>query len=253
MCLAYNSFLVSMKTAFLASYLRFLPASSPARVCLGPRGDSIGGSVTLCPYKQAPRECLHFKCPVFSHPEYLTASAGWAGRARGRERGQRRETRMRSATCPQLGTLPMRRGICHVPRPPATRRRPWRPPPLATAAPHSPRSHTQAPIRTVQATPSVTPGASRPLLGGRLRRPPASRPLVPLPRACLSRAQLHPGHSVNTLHASCPATTPTATACGVWSTAVQADHPTRAQCRSASGPAARSAHQGPVAGGPRRR
>lgn len=142
MCLAYNSFLVSMKTAFLASYLRFLPASSPARVCLGPRGDSIGGSVTLCPYKQAPRECLHFKCPVFSHPEYLTASAGWAGRARGRERGQRRETRMRSATCPQLGTLPMRPRICHVPRPPATRCRPWQPlPPLATAAPHSPRSH----------------------------------------------------------------------------------------------------------------
>lgn len=242
-----------MKTAFLASYLRFLPASSPARVCLGPRGDSIGGSVTLCPYKQAPRECLHFKCPVFSHPEYLTASAGWAGRARGRERGQRRETRMRSATCPQLGTRPMRRGICHAPGPqqhaaaPGDRCPPWRPLPLT---PHVP---IQAPIRTVQATPSVTPGASRPLLGGRPRRPPASRPLVPLPRACLSRAQLHPGHSVNTLRASCPATTPTATACGVWSTAVQADHPTRAQCRSASGPAARSAHRGPVAGGPRRR
>lgn len=135
---------------------------------------------------------------------------------------------MRSATCPQLGTRPMRRRICHAPGPqqhaaaPGDRCPPWRPLPLT---PHVP---IQAPIRTVQATPSVTPGASRPLLGGR------PRPLVPLPRACLSRAQLHPGHSVNTLHASCPATTPTATACGVWSTAVQADHPTRAQCRSAS-------------------
>lgn len=131
---------------------------------------------------------------------------------------------------PSAGHAPHEAG--HLPRPPAPSNTS---PPLATAAPHSPRSHTQAPIRTVQATPSVTPGASRPLLGGRPRRPPASRPLVPLPRACLSRAQLHPGHSVNTLHASCPATTPTATACGVWSTAVQADHPTRAQCRSASG------------------
>lgn len=169
-------------------------------------------------------------------------------------KGPGKRTRPEAGNQDALGHLPSAghapHEAAHLPRPPAPSNTL---PPLATAAPHSPRSHTQAPIRTVQATPSVTPGASRPLLGGRPRRPPASRPLVPLPRACLSRAQLHPGHSVNTLHASCPATTPTATACGVWSTAVQADHPTRAQCRSALGPAARSAHRGPVAGGPRRR
>lgn len=149
-------------------------------------------------------------------------------------KGSGKRTRPEAGNQDALGHLPSAghapHEAAHLPRPwpPATRCCPWRPLPL------TPRVPIQAPIRAVQATPSVTPGASRPLLGGRPQRPPASRPLVPLPRACLSRAQLHPGHSVNTLHASCPATTPTATACGVWSTAVQADHPTRAQCRSAS-------------------
>lgn len=43
---------------------------SLARECLGPRGDSIGGPVTLSLYNRVPRECPHFRCPVFSHPEY---------------------------------------------------------------------------------------------------------------------------------------------------------------------------------------
>lgn len=158
------------------------------------------------------------------------------------------------AHLPSAGHAPHEAG--HLPRPPAPSNTP---PPLATAAapgdrcPSLPAFPHPGADQDGTGHPLSDPRGFPPTPGGPTGRPPASRPLVPLPRACLSHAQLHPGHSVNTLHASCPATTPTATACGVWSTAVQADHPTRAQCRSASGPAARSAHQGPVAGGPRRR
>lgn len=150
-------------------------------------------------------------------------------------KGPGKRTRPEAGNQDALGHLPSAghapHEATHLPRPPAPSNTL---PPLATAAPHSPRSHPGT-DQDGTGHPLSDPRGFPPTPGGRPWRPPASWPPVPLPRACLSRAQLHPGHSVNTLHASCPATTPTATACGVWSTAVQADHPTRAQCRSASG------------------